>query len=499
MPYAYCWVPMRKYLFFMLLSLFLCLNAVEAQETGSSLLSRGLQLINEEKYESALAEFAKIIKNDPNNKEAHYYRGLTFLKAEKYSEAVAPFERVLKLDPMYSGARRNLGIVYLNLESNDLAIQELTKSLDQDPQDASAHFYLGRALQQKEQYEESLIHFQIVLSLDPDLEQIALFQIGLAYSKLEQKEDAKLALTMALEKAPESATASVAEDLLNELGGKTSKSKNNGWFTAKVGWQADDNLSVTQQDLVTNQADSGGTFELSTGYKFYSTPALELQLGYDFYQSAWSDVSELNYISNTFSLRGSHNEENWDAGIDYYYNYSFLNAKDFLTSHTIAPRMGFSLQPQLYTNLSLTVSDTSFLGDNLRNATNTSVGFDQYLFFMENKAYGFLSYRHSDESAKGSEFDYTGNYIGAGVNFPGSDKMKIQFSYSYNLLEYKNNTASIGRKRRDEKHGYRILLTHPILESLNLEFDYQYNLNNSNLVSVDSKQNLLALKLAFSY
>ena len=140
-------------------------------------------------------------------------------------------------------------------------------------------------------------------------------------------------------------------------------------------------------------------------------------------------MSELNYISNTFSLGGSHDEKNWDAGIDYYYNYSFLNAKDFLTSHTIAPRIGFSLQPQIYTNISLAISDTNFLGDNLRNTTNSSIGFDQYLFFMENKAYGFLSYRYSDEGTKGSEFDYIGNLITVGVNFPGSDEIKLQFSY----------------------------------------------------------------------
>ena len=413
--------------------------------------------------------------------------------------SVAPFKSVLKLDPMYSGARRNLGIVYLNLESNDLAIQELKKSIEQDPQDATAHFYLGRVFQQKEQYEESLIYFQTVLSLDPDLEQIALFQIGLAYFKIEEKEDAKLALGMALEKDPESATAAEIENLLNELGVKTGKSKKNWWFTAKVGWQVDDNLSVTQQDLVTNQSDSGATFELSTGYKFYSTPALELRLGYDFYQSAWTDVSELNYISNTFSLGGSHDEKNWDAGIDYYYNYSFLNAKDFLTSHTIAPRIGFSLQPQIYTNISLAISDTNFLGDNLRNATNSSIGFDQYLFFMENKVYGFLSYRYSDEGTKGSEFDYIGNLITVGVNFPGSDEIKLQFSYLYNLLNYKNDTASFGKKRRDEKQTFRFTLTQPILEFLSLDFDYQYNVNSSNLVSVDSKQNLLTFKLALSY
>jgi tetratricopeptide (TPR) repeat protein len=326
---------MRNYLFSTLSLIFLCLNIVQAQETDPSFLSRGLQLFNEQKYENALTEFEKVIKNDPLNKEAYYYRGLTFLKVEKYSEAITPFKKVLELDPKYSGARRNLGIAYLNLQFNDLALQDLTKSIDQDPHDADAYFYLGRVFQQKEQYQESLIYFQTVLSLDPDLEQVALFQIGLAYVQLGQKEDAKLALTLALEKDPQSNIAEEVENRLKELRGEISKSMKKGWFQAKLGWQFDDNVSVTKQDLVTNQSDYAAIFELSTGYKFYSSPVFDLQGGYDFYQNAWSDVAELNYISNTFSLSGSHNDKNWDAGIDYYFNYSFLDEKDFLTSHSL--------------------------------------------------------------------------------------------------------------------------------------------------------------------
>lgn len=490
---------MRKHLFFVLPLLFLCLNIVQAQETDSSLLSRGLQFFSEEKYESAITEFSKIIKNDPANKEAHYYLGLTFLRTEKYSEAVARLKKVLELDPKFSGARRNLGVAYLNLESHDLAIQQFNKSIDQDPQDASAYFYLGRVFQQKKWYRESLIHFQTVLSLDPDMEQIGLYQIGLAYLELGQKEDAKLALTLALEKDPESSIAGEIKSLLDEVGGKTSKSKKDWWVSASLGWQYDDNVSVVKQDLVTNQTDIAAIFEFSTGYKFYSTSDLELRLGYYFYQNAWEDVSELNYQSNTFSLGGAHNERNWDVGFDYYYNYSFLDTKEFIAYHSIAPRVGFSLHPQLYTNISPAFLTSNFFEDSPRDAINLSIGFDQYLFFMENKAYGFLSYRYSDEDTEGSEFDYAGNLISAGVNFPGPYKIQFQLSYLYNLLEYKSNTASIEKKRRDEKQTARLLISKQFLEILNFSLDYQYNINNSNIVSVDTKQNLLILKLALFY
>jgi hypothetical protein len=143
--------------------------------------------------------------------------------------------------------------------------------------------------------------------------------------------------------------------------------------------------------------------------------------------------------------------------------------------------------------------------DKLRNARNISIGFDQYLFFTENKAYGenkayaFMTYRFYDEITNGSEFDYFGNLISGGINVPGPDNVRVQFSYLYNLLKYKNITESIGDKRRDEKQTARFTITKPLLDFLSINIDYQHNLNSSNLASVDSAQNLWAVQFNLTY
>ena len=490
---------MLKRIIIFILLLFLCVDTPQAQEVVSSDLSRGLEYFGQGDYENASAEFSKIIKSDPDNKDAYYYLGITYLRAEKYSEAVVPFKKVLELDPDYKGARRNLGVAYLNLESNDLAVKQLQLSIDQDPLDATAYFYLGRVLQLKKLYKESLIKFQTVLSLDPGMEQVSLYQIGVAYLELGQKEDAKLALTLALERDPESDLAVEIESLLDEVGGKPGTTEKYWWLTANLGMQFDDNLSVVRQDNITNQADFAAIYEFSAGYKFFSTSELPVRLGYYFYENAWEDTSELDYQSNTLSLGVSHNEQSWDAGVDYYYNYSFLDKQEFIAYHSVAPRIGFSLHPKLYTNISPSVTVTNFFTDNPRDSINVSMGFDQYLFFMENQSYGFLSYRYSDEDTEASQFDYAANYINVGANISLHKKFQILVSYLYNLLDYKNVTASIGDERRDEKQTYRALLSYQVLEALNFSFDYQYNINNSNLLSVDARQNLVTLKIALSF
>ena len=490
---------MLKRFIILIFLLCLCFEVSQAQEVVTPLLNRGLEYFSKGDYESASAEFKKIIKKNPDDKDAHYYLGITFLRAGKYSEAVAPFKKVLELDPNYKGAQRNLGVAYLNLESNDLALQQLQQSIDQDPLDATAYFYLGRVLQLKKMYKESLINYQTVLSLDPGMEQISLYQIGVDYLELGQKEDAKLALTLALENDPESDIAAEIESLLNEIGGKSRKKEKNWWLTANLGWQFDDNLSVVRQDLITEQADFAAIYEFSTGYKLFSTSEFGLQLGYYFYENAWEDTSELDYQSNTISLGASHNEENWDVGFDYYYNYSFLDKQEFIAYHSFAPRIGFSLHPNLYTNISPSITVTDFFTDNPRDSITSSIGFDQYLFFMDNQSYGFLTYRYSGENTKGRQFDYAGNYINVGANISLTKKFQLLISYLYNLLEYKKETESIGVQRRDEKQTARAMLSFQAFEALNFSFDYQHNINNSNLLSVDAKQNLLIMKLALTF
>ncbi|MZH46236.1 MAG: DUF560 domain-containing protein, partial [Nitrospinae bacterium] len=105
----------------------------------------------------------------------------------------------------------------------------------------------------------------------------------------------------------------------------------------------------------------------------------------------------------------------------------------------------------------------------------------------------------SDEDTEASQFDYAANYINVGANISLHKKFQILVSYLYNLLDYKNVTASIGDERRDEKQTYRALLSYQVLEALNFSFDYQYNINNSNLLSVDARQNLVTLKIALSF
>jgi tetratricopeptide (TPR) repeat protein len=70
----------------------------------ATLLNIGIKLYNEGKMPEALAEFDKVVKENPNLPDAYYYRGLANLASGKTAEAKADFQKLLEIDPNHANA-----------------------------------------------------------------------------------------------------------------------------------------------------------------------------------------------------------------------------------------------------------------------------------------------------------------------------------------------------------------------------------------------------------
>ena len=70
----------------------------------ATLLNIGIKYYNEGKMPEALAEFDKVVTENPNLPDAYYYRGLAYLASGKTAEAKADFQKLLELDPKHANA-----------------------------------------------------------------------------------------------------------------------------------------------------------------------------------------------------------------------------------------------------------------------------------------------------------------------------------------------------------------------------------------------------------
>lgn len=70
----------------------------------ATLLNIGIKHYNDGKMAEALAEFNKVVTENPNLPDAYYYRGLAYLASGKSAEAKADFQKLLELDPKHANA-----------------------------------------------------------------------------------------------------------------------------------------------------------------------------------------------------------------------------------------------------------------------------------------------------------------------------------------------------------------------------------------------------------
>ncbi|MFQ5695253.1 MAG: tetratricopeptide repeat protein [Terriglobia bacterium] len=117
------------------------LAAQEAQEKAKSGFERGVALNRAEKYEEALAEFAPVLENDPEQWVVHAQMGVAYAGLKRNEEAEAAYKKAIELNPTYAALHNNLGQVYVDMGRPQDAIKEFEAAAEISPEDAAAYFY----------------------------------------------------------------------------------------------------------------------------------------------------------------------------------------------------------------------------------------------------------------------------------------------------------------------------------------------------------------------
>jgi hypothetical protein len=314
---------------------------------------------------------------------------------------------------------------------------------------------------------------------------------------MNEKEDSKLALEMVLEEGSDTETARQAELLLEQLGGKSTSNGNTWWVTAGVSSFFDDNVTVEEQDQVSQEQDMALNYVFGLGKKFSFHKDIDFDLGYDFAQILWDKLPQFDYQSHDINTSSSYEFGDWNANLGYSFNYSLLDRQDFLAVHRVTPRLDFAPKPHLYTSASYSFSRKNFISSNTRDGVNHSTSLSQFLFFMESKAYVLLSYGLELEDVEDAELDYTGHSILGQLSLPIPFNISTELSYKYNYEDYKNNTSSIGEPRLDRKQTVQLELSRYFLDSYKVSIEYSRLMSDSNLESVDFVQNIFLLGLKY--
>jgi Flp pilus assembly protein TadD/mono/diheme cytochrome c family protein len=108
-----------------------------------------------------------VLKENPNDAEAHTRVGRARLYFGQVPEALAHFQAAIRANPKYDRAWYELGFIHLRQKQLAEAQQEFEKVLDLNPDDYEAEGSLGAVYLQKRDLEQAEAHFRAALRINP--------------------------------------------------------------------------------------------------------------------------------------------------------------------------------------------------------------------------------------------------------------------------------------------------------------------------------------------
>lgn len=493
--------PVRMARITALLFNILMLNVLLSGTASADALDDGLAAFERGDYRTAATALEEASAEHPRDADLFYLLGLSYQNLDRHTDAVGALRRAAGLQPDMDGVHQALGISYYRLELYANSRDELQKAVRRNPDNGTALLFLGLAYRELGDNPRAVDNLEKAAGADPELAQVAWFNIGLAYQDAGRVQAGRSALRKAIAADPGSDLAADARSLLEEPTQpmQTPPEKKRKWsLSGGVGLEYDDNVTTDEVDLTSEQGDLAGVFELSASYTPLETEKSDIELGYDLYQSLYTDLSDFDLQLHNFSAIGSHTIGPVDAGLTYLYTYARLGGDSFFKVHNFSPSAGFSLWPNWYHTVGFNYQDKNFTDNNARDADQYAIDLNSYYFFADQRSYGSIGVRLEDEDTTGPEFDYKAYYLTLGlsssVNFLGKDN-RLRFSYRYYNRNYSNITPGIGAERSDKRHTISLQARRPLTEHLSVELNYRYISSKSNLITNDFSENIISVFL----
>src|SRR5215475_2239942 len=168
-----------------------CNRAIAKYPRDASLhLGRGLQWIQAENYDRAIADLTEGMRLAPKKlPEAYNIRGSAWKIKGQLDKAIADFTEAIRINPKYASAYESRGGARADKEDYDRAIADFTEAIRINPKYVSAYSGRGSAWAEKRDYDRAIADYNEAIRIDPKYH-VAYYNRGLELEKKQQLRDA---------------------------------------------------------------------------------------------------------------------------------------------------------------------------------------------------------------------------------------------------------------------------------------------------------------------
>ncbi len=151
------------------------------------LVSRGWAYSKLEKYDQALVEINRALRQNPDDPKILYNFGAIYLQMGKYDQAIKYYGLCLEQDQTMAQAFNNRGICFLKKTSYDLARKDFSKAHALRSKNPDYLFNRGLANEADHAFDEAISDYSMALDRNPD-HAPALYNRGCLFYNLGNKE-----------------------------------------------------------------------------------------------------------------------------------------------------------------------------------------------------------------------------------------------------------------------------------------------------------------------
>lgn len=261
-----------------------------------------------------------------------------------------------------------------------------------------------------------------------------------------------------------------------------------------VGFEYDNNIAVEEVDRSSSETDYALTISAGLGLQQKLGDNSKIGVTYDYNRNIYQDFSQVDRQTHILGSNLNIDLGRTDAGVSLFYINSRLDGQPFLELYRASPSLSGFLSKKWFARSAYVYSDKSIENRPERDAKSNALETDLYYFRSGLRSYFNIGYRYRDENANEDQFDYLSHsfklrYIQRIEIF--SKLAKLELAWRYEDRDYQSDTVSIGERRADRRHRWRVDLELPLFSGGSaIQFYYGYADYDSNLPQSDYNQTI---------
>jgi uncharacterized protein HemY len=500
-------VPISKLfntMFTILFVLFIAFT-VRAEEKGAAYYDLGIFSYESGEYEKAENHLKKALEINPGHPLYNHYLGKIYLRMERYDEAMKLFTEALSDNPSMEGLKYDLAYGHFRLEDHARAADLFEQVAKEDPSNVLAHYYGGISLYQENQYKKALDYLLTASKMSPTIRVNGRYYAGLCYLKTGDDEKAVKELEYVRDNAESGSLKQNSVQWLESIENRE-KTLKPYLLYAKVGYQYDDNVRYEPlyEDIFSNEDDFLTSLDFVGQYVFVNQANLKCIAGYNHYQSIHNRLDEYDLVESVPKIKAKYELDPYTFGLSYLYYYYWIDYERYLRRHRLIPEISRNVNEDFSIRLKYSYYDNEHFQEDRYDGDNHEISllFD-YRYLVKEKEINLIGeIGYEDNNATHPDEDYRRVKVRGSIYFIGPWQLSFRLAARYEDKAYYNyNTDSFYNvKREDNRYEGSILMAHRFFyDILNIQTEYTFTKNNSNVRDYEYEINVIGLYLTLTY